>query len=368
MTLALETARRNMGRTYPNPTVGAVIWKGGKLLARGATRPPGGPHAEVIALAAARRRHGAAALRGAAMAVTLEPCCFEGRTGPCTDEIIGAGLRKVYLGLRDPHERVSGRGIRRLRRAGIQVEEDVRGEACREHHRGFSSLCERGRPFVTLKLAATLDGRIATRTGQSRWITGPVARAWVHRLRARSDALLVGSETALADDPELTARRGERVVARPVRILLDSRLRVPPEAKIFAPARGARTLVLTRSAARGRRALEAAGAELINLPGGAGQLDLKAGLAALGDRGLTTLLVESGGGLAAALLRADLVDEIHWIVAPRLIGGDGRPAVASLGVEALRSALELEWLRERRLGDDLHIQARRIRSTGKGIS
>ena len=333
MTLALETARRSMGRTYPNPSVGAVIWKGGKLLARGATRPPGGPHAEVIALAAARRRHGAAALRGATMAVTLEPCCFEGRTGPCTDEIIGAGLRKVYLGLRDPHERVSGRGIRRLRRAGIQVEEDVRGEACREHHRGFSSLCERGRPFVTLKLAATLDGRIATRTGQSRWITGPAARAWVHRLRARSDALLVGSETALADDPELTARRGERVVARPVRILLDSRLRVPPEAKIFAPAQGARTLVLTRSAARGRRALEAAGAELIDLPGGAGQLDLKAGLAALGDRGLTTLLVESGGGLAAALLRADLVDEIHWIVAPRLIGGDGRPAVASLGVE-----------------------------------
>ena len=158
------------------------------------------------------------------------------------------------------------------------------------------------------------------------------------------------------------------MIARPVRILVDSRLRVPPEAKIFASAGDARTLVLTRSAARGRRALEAAGVELIDLPGGVGQLDLRAGLAALGELGLTTLLVEGGAGVAAALLRADLVDEIHWILAARLIGGDGRPALASLGVEALGSALELEWLRERRLGDDLHIQARRIRRTGKGIS
>ena len=172
---------------------------------------------------------------------------------------------------------------------------------------------------------------------------------------------MVGSETALADDPALSARRGGRVVGRPVRVLVDSRLRVSPESQLYSPADGARTLVLTRAAARGRAAREAQGAQLINLPGSAGQLDLKAGLAALGEFGLTTLLVEGGGGLAAALLRADLVDEIHWIMAARLIGGDGRAALGSLGVKALGSAPGLEWVREGKLGADLHIQARRVR-------
>lgn len=361
MGLALQSARRMMGRTFPNPSVGAVVWKGEKMLAGGSTRPPGGPHAEQVALERARKRHGRAALRGASMAVTLEPCCFKGRTGPCTRAIIEAGIRKVYVGVRDSHERVSGGGVRQLRRAGIEVEEGVRGESCEEHHRGFFCLCERGRPFVTLKLASSLDGRIATCTGESKWITSPEARAWVHRLRARSDAVMVGSETALADDPALSARRGGRVVGRPVRVLVDSRLRVSPESQLYSAADGARTLVLTRAAARGRAAREAQGARLINLPGSAGQLDLKAGLAALGEFGLTTLLVEGGGGLAAALLRADLVDEIHWIMAARLIGGDGRAALGSLGVKALGSAPGLEWVREGKLGADLHIQARRVR-------
>lgn len=368
MRLALQSARRMMGRTFPNPSVGAVIWKGSRVLGRGATRPPGGPHAEKVAIARARKKHGDAVLRGASMAVTLEPCGFTGRTGPCTKDVIEAGIARVYVGVRDPHEKVSGAGIRKLRRAGIEVVVGILEAACAEHHRGFFSLCERGRPFVTLKLASSLDGRIATRTGESRWITSKEARAFVHRIRARSDGVMVGSETALADDPALSARRGNRVLARPVRVLVDSRLRVPADAKLYSASEDTQTLVLTRSAARGRAAREATGARLMDLPGPVGGLDLKAGLAALGRFGLTTLLVEGGGGLAAALLRADLVDEIHWMLAPRLIGGDGRSALGSLGVEALKSSPGLEWIREGRLGADLHLQARRIRRMEKGIS
>ena len=356
--LALESARRGEGRTYPNPSVGAVVFKGPKILGRGFTRPAGGPHAEVVALRAAVRQHGARAVRGASIGVTLEPCCFEGRTAPCTRAIIDAGISRVYVGCRDPHPRVSGRGVAKLRRAGIEVEVGIEADACREHHRGFFSVCQRGRPFVTLKLATTLDGRIATASGDSRWITGPSARAWVHRLRARSDGIMVGSGTALADDPALTARRGNRVVATPVRVLVDSRLRVPASARLYAGGEGSRTLVLTRKGARGRRALEAAGAELLDLPGAAGALNLPAGLRALAGAGLTTLLVEGGGVLGAALLRADLVDEIHWLLAPRLIGGDGHAALAGLGVVGLSQAPELDAWRVGRLGADLHIQAR----------
>ncbi len=356
--LALKSARRGEGRTYPNPSVGAVVFKGAEILGRGFTRPAGGPHAEVVALRQAGRRHGARALRGASIGVTLEPCCFEGRTAPCTQAIIDAGISRVYVGCRDPHPRVSGRGVAKLRRAGIQVEVGIEEAACREHHRGFFSVHQRGRPFVTLKLATTLDGRIATASGDSRWITGPSARAWVHRLRARTDGIMVGSGTALADDPALTARRGNRVVATPVRVLVDSRLRVPASARLYAGGEGSRTLVLTRKGARGRRALEAAGAELLDLPGAAGALNLPAGLRALADAGLTTLLVEGGGVLGAALLRADLVDEIHWLLAPRLIGGDGHAALAGLGVVGLSQAPKLDAWRVGRLGADIHIQAR----------
>ncbi|MCS5638451.1 MAG: bifunctional diaminohydroxyphosphoribosylaminopyrimidine deaminase/5-amino-6-(5-phosphoribosylamino)uracil reductase RibD [Myxococcota bacterium] len=364
MRLALQSARRGMGRTHPNPSVGAVVWKGAEVLGRGVTRPPGGPHAEVVALEAAARRHGSRALRGASMAVTLEPCCFHGRTAPCTSAILEAGIRRVYVGCRDPHSRVSGRGIARLRRAGIKVEVGLGEAACREHHRGFFSVCERGRPHVSLKLASTLDARIATRTGESRWITGPEARDFVHGMRARADGILVGSSTALADDPALTARRGDRVVGRPVRILLDSRLRVPAAARFYDPGDGARRLVLTRSAARGRRKVAATGAELLDLPGRAGALDLGAGMKALADAGLTTVLVEGGGGLAAALLRENLVDDIHWIVAPRLMGADGIPALGELGVKSLSNAPGLEWVATRRLGADIHIHARPVAGRG----
>lgn len=358
MRLALASGRRGLGRTHPNPSVGAVVFRGDRVLGRGHTRPPGGPHAEVVALRAAERKHGARAIRGASLAVTLEPCCFTGRTPPCTDAIIEAGLTRVVVGQRDPHPRVRGRGVRKLEAAGLRVTRGVLQAECGELHRGFTSLCERGRPFVTLKLATTLDGRIATAAGESRWITGPEARRFVHRLRARVDAVMVGSGTALADDPELTARRGSRIWRRPDRVLVDSRLRVPQSARLHARHDGTHTFVLAARSARGRRGIEAAGSTVLEVQGRAGALDLADGLERLGEAGLTTLLVEGGGGLAAALLRADLVDEIHWILAPMLIGGDGRAALGPLALPRLADAPRLDVLRTRRLGRDTHVHAR----------
>lgn len=372
MRLALAQARRVTGRTFPNPAVGAVVFRGSRVLGRGATRPYGGPHAEVLALHSATRRAGARAVRGAALAVTLEPCCFTGRTGPCTEAILAAGIRRVYIGCEDPHDRVRGRGIQQLRRAGLDVEVGVRESECREQHRGFISLCETGRPYVTLKLATTLDGRIATATGESRWITGETSRDWVHRLRARSDAVMIGSGTALADDPELSARRAGRVLHRPVRILVDSGLRVSPKAKLYAGLRAKsggkqtafQTWVLCRERARGRAAIAATGARLIHVPAAHRHLDLAVALDRLGDLGLTTLFVEGGGGLAAALLRANRVDEIHWIQAPMLIGSDGRAAIGPLSLERLSDAVALEDITVHRRGEDVHIRAR-VRASGR---
>ena len=357
MRLALAQGRKARGRTHPNPCVGAVVYRGDRVLGRGYTRPVGGSHAEIVALQRAVRLYGDRSLRGASMAVTLEPCCHVGRTGPCTDAILGAGLRRLFVGHVDPNADVSGRGVRRLRRRGVEVAVGVLADDCRALHRGFISLCDRGRPFVTLKLASTLDGRIATSSGESRWITGEASRAAVHRLRASADAVLVGSKTALADDPELTARRGGRVVHHPVRVLLDSKLRVPVSARLFR-GEGSETWVLcSRTAsARKRNQLEAAGARLLDVPVRDRHLDLRRALALLGRSGLTEVLVEGGGQLAAALLREDLVDEVHWFVAPKLLGDDGRPALGALQIGRLADAHRLVDVRVRRLGDDVYVR------------
>jgi diaminohydroxyphosphoribosylaminopyrimidine deaminase/5-amino-6-(5-phosphoribosylamino)uracil reductase len=269
------------------------------------------------------------------------------------------GIAKVVVGHVDPHRAVSGRGVRRLRRAGVQVALGILDRECRAQHRGFLSVCERGRPFVALKLASSLDGRIATASGESHWISGERSRAAAHALRARVDALLVGSDTALADDPELTARRGGRVVHRPVRVLVDSRLRVGPRARIFA-ADGGRAIVLCGAGAPAsrRRALEARGARVLVCPGRAGALDLSRALAALAREGLTEILVEGGGRLAAALLRRRLVDELHWFVAPRLVGAEGLPALGPLALASLARAPVLGDVSMRRRGDDLQLWGR----------
>ena len=359
MRLALSQARRALGRSFPNPAVGAVVYRGDRVLGRGHTSPAGGPHAEALALERALRRFGARRVRGASLAVTLEPCCHVGRTGPCADLVTDSGVRRVFLGHADPHPAVAGRGIRRLRRAGVQVEVGVLEAECREQHRGFLCVCQRGRPFVILKLASSLDGRIATAGGESRWITGASARSAVHRLRARVDAIAVGSGTALADDPELTARRGSRVVHRPVRLLVDSKLRVPATARLYRGGKQATWVLCGRAGAPGkRRALEKAGARLFGIPSRRGHVDLRLAMVEMARAGLTQILVEGGGTLAAALLREELVDEIHWFVSPKLIGGDGRPALAALALPRLAQAPELGDVRVRRLGDDVLVRGR----------
>ena len=363
MRAALAQARGARGRTWPNPPVGAVVFRGDRVLGRGRTEPPPGRHAEVVAIERALRAHGERAVRGASLAVTLEPCDHTGRTGPCSERVLAAGLARVFVGHPDPHARVCGRGIARLRRAGVGVEVGVLEAECVEQHRGFLSVVLRGRPFVALKLAASLDGRIATASGESRWITGAPAREAAHRLRASVDAILVGGGTARADDPALTARRGRRVLHRPVRVVADARLRVSPSARLFRGAPGSAWVLCARSAPAGRRReLSRRGAVLIPTPLRRGRLDLRAALRELARRGLTELLVEGGGELAASLLREDLVDELHWFAAPRLLGGDARPAVGALSLRALRDAPALRVLALRRLGGDLHLIARPERS------
>jgi diaminohydroxyphosphoribosylaminopyrimidine deaminase/5-amino-6-(5-phosphoribosylamino)uracil reductase len=351
MRAAIEVARRGRGRTAPNPCVGALVVKGGRVLARARTADGGAPHAETRALA----RAGAAA-RGATLYVTLEPCAHEGRTPPCVDAVLAARPRRVVVGIVDPDPRTSGRSLRRLRAAGIEVTVGVERAACAELHEGFVSRVTRGRPFTTLKLASSLDGRIATVAGDSRWITGPAARALVHRMRAHVDAIAVGSGTALADDPELSARSGARSLHRPVRIAVDSQLRIPPRARLFAPNPLGASIALCgpRASARRRARLERAGVRVVPVSAREGHLDLRAAWRALGHLGVNDLLVEGGGQLAAALLRARLVDRMHFFVAPVIIGGDGRPVLAGLGVTRLANAFRPPRISWHRLGPDLH--------------
>lgn len=365
MRRALAAAARGEGRTHPNPSVGAVVYRGDRVLGVGTTRPPGGAHAEIVAMERARRRFGARALVGASLAVTLEPCDFTGRTGPCTEAILAAGIGRVVAGCRDPHPRVAGRGFARLRRHGVEVVRGLLESECRERHRGFLCVHERGRPFVSLKLASTLDGRIATASGESRWITSPESRARVHRLRRTSDAVLIGSETALADDPELTARRDGRIVRAPVRVVVDGRLRVPPSARLFrrpVGVAGGESWIVCGRGVRGVASARKRADRVIEAPRTRdGHVDLAAAFEALAAAGLTTVLVEGGGRLAAALLRADLVDEVHWFLAPRLIGAEGRPALGALALSSLRDARTLETTRIERCGPDLHWTGRPAR-------
>jgi diaminohydroxyphosphoribosylaminopyrimidine deaminase/5-amino-6-(5-phosphoribosylamino)uracil reductase len=351
MQAALALARRGLGMVWPNPAVGCVIARDGRVVGRGWTQPGGRPHAETAALA----RAGAAAA-GATAYVTLEPCCHWGRTPPCADALIAAGIRRAVIALDDPDPRVAGGGVARLRASGVAVECGLGADQAAEINAGFFSRVRLGRPLVTLKLAASLDGRIATAHGESRWITGPEAREYAHLLRATHDAVLVGTGTVLADDPQLTCRLPGLEHRGPIRVALDRALRTPPAARIVAGARAAPTWLLTLPAADpARRApLADAGVELIEVAdAAAGQIDLAAALGALGGRGLTRLLVEGGGRLAASLLRAGLVDRLVWLHAPLLLGGDAVPAVAALGLDRLAAAPRFERIDTTPLGADL---------------
>jgi diaminohydroxyphosphoribosylaminopyrimidine deaminase/5-amino-6-(5-phosphoribosylamino)uracil reductase len=351
MRAALTLARRGLGTVWPNPAVGCVIVDRGRVVGRGWTQPGGRPHGETEALA----RAGEAA-RGATAYVSLEPCCHWGRTPPCTGALIAAGIRRVAVALEDPDPRVAGEGVRRLRAAGLEVETGLCEAEAAEINAGFFSRLRHGRPLVTLKLATSLDGRIATGSGESQWITGPPARERAHALRATHDAIMVGTGTVLADDPQLTCRLPGLAHRSPVRVVLDRHLRIPPTMRVITGARTVPTWVLTlpsADAAR-RHAFLRAGAKVIDIdPGPNGNGSLAAALAALGDRGITRLLVEGGGRLAAAFARAGLIDRLVWVHAPMLIGGDGIPAIAELGLEVLREAPGFERLSTETVGDDV---------------
>jgi len=336
MKAALALARRGLGNVWPNPAVGCVLVGEGRVVGRGWTQPGGRPHAETEAL----RRAGTAA-RGATAYVSLEPCSHWGHTPPCADALVDAGVRRAVIALEDPDPRVSGAGIRRLRRAGVAVETGLGAADAAEVNAGFLISQRLERPLVTLKLATSLDGHIATRTGESRWITGPPARAHTHKLRAEHDAVMVGTGTVLADDPQLTCRLPGLGHHLPVRVVLDRQLRIPTTARVIAEASQTPTWVLTlRSGDPARRAtFLASGVVLIEVGADAGgRIDLAAALQALGARGLTRLLVEGGAGLAGALLRLQLVDRLVWMHAPLLIGGDGTPAIGAFGIAALADA------------------------------
>ena len=351
MRAALALARRGLGTVWPNPAVGCVIVKQGRVVGRGWTQSGGRPHGETEAL----RRAGEAA-RGAAAYVSLEPCCHWGRTPPCVDALITAGVRRVVVALEDPDPRVAGEGMRRLRAAGLDVEVGLCAEEAAEVNAGFLSRLRLGRPLVTLKFATSLDGRIATASGESQWISGPPARERAHALRASHDAIMVGTGTAVVDDPQLTCRLPGLDHRSPVRVVIDRHLRIPPTARLIADAHRVPTWVLTlQSADPDRRAaFLASRVTLIDVDhDSAGQVDLAAALGVLGERGITRLLVEGGAGLAAAFFRARLVDRLVWVHAPLAIGGDGIPAIAGLDLTALAHAPAFERLSTQTIGDDV---------------
>ena len=341
MASALRLARRGLGNCWPNPAVGAVIVdKDRRILGRGWTQPGGRPHAETQALARAQG-HGREAVVGATVYVTLEPCDHHGKTPPCAQALVAAGVARVVIGIEDPDDRVAGAGIKRLEAAGIEVEIGVGAAEARALNAGYLLRQSTGRPLVTWKTATSLDSRIATRSGDSRWITGEAARGRGHLLRAQHDGIMIGAETASRDDPSLDCRLPGLADRTPVRIIVDSRLRLPLTSQLVQSARRHPTWLMTTERADGPRveAYRGAGVEVLMVPAAAnGWVDLEKALQALGGRGLTRVLVEGGAHLAASLLQASLVDEIAWFRAPKLIGGDGIPAVVGLGTERVEAA------------------------------
>lgn len=334
MRAALNLAARGLGRVAPNPAVGCILVKESRVVGRGWTQPGGRPHAETEALLQA-----GAQAKGACAYVTLEPCSHHGKTPPCADALIEAGIARCVVALQDPDERVQGRGIAKLREAGITVETGVCETAAHALNEGFLRRVIDGRPMVTLKVATSLDGRIATRSGASQWITGPAARRRGHLLRGDHDAILVGSGTALADNPRLDVRLPGLAARSPLRVVLDGRLRLPLDADLVTRAKEQPTLLFTRPGGDGEKlaAFRAAGGEVIELGAAAHPLPLNEVLQALGQRGITRLLVEGGGTLAGALMAEDLVDRIHWFRAAGVIGGDGTSAIAGFGLDLLQN-------------------------------
>ena len=354
MRRALQLAGKAAGRTSPNPMVGAVIVKNGRVIAEGYHKKAGRPHGEIEAL----RKAGSRA-KGAQMFVNLEPCCHQGRTPPCTEAIITSGLKEVFVGMRDPNPRVAGKGIRRLKRAGVAVHNGVMNAECRQFNEAFVKYIQTGTPWVILKSALSLDGKIATTAGQSQWITGPEARERVHRMRDQVDAILVGAGTVLKDNPRLTTRLKKGGGRNPARVILDAKAEIPLKARVFHRAQKERVVYVTTpktSAVRLNR-LRKKGVKINVLSERNNHISLKQLVKKLGEMGMTSLLIEGGSGLNAAALKAGIVDKIVYFLAPMIIGGEAAPGVVGgPGIQSLKQALRLENLTVTPVGADWMVE------------
>ena len=351
MQRAISLARQALGTTSPNPAVGAVVTSEGETVGEGFTLPPGQRHAEIVAL-----QHAGERSRGATLYTTLEPCCTFGRTPPCTQAIIAAGIQRVHVAAIDPNPQVSGRGRAELEAAGLEVAVGEESEAAQELYEAFAKHINTGMPFVTAKFAMSLDGKIATHTGDSKWVTGPEAREVVQQMRRESDAVMVGINTVLADDPQLTSRdlEGNPLQRQPLRVVLDSHCRTPQKARllrepgttIIATSQDAPAILVAR--------LEAAGAEVYQVPAGRdGRVDLPSLMAKLGQRGVVSLVAEGGGVVLGSLFDAGLVDKVFAFIAPLIIGGeDAASPVAGKGAPLMSETWCLERTHLRQVGPD----------------
>ncbi len=344
MRLALALARRGLGNVAPNPAVGCVLVRDGTVVGRGWTQPGGRPHAETEALA----RAGTDA-KDATAYLSLEPCSHHGRTPPCSEALIAAGVNRVVVACEDPDTRVSGAGIAALEKAGIDVTPKVLGDEATQLNAGFMRVKGGGRPFVTLKLATTLDGQIATATGESRWITGPVARRQVHRLRAAHDAVLTGMGTVRADDPELTVRLPGLPLTPPVRVIMASVAALDAGGRLRATAGDAPVWLVVPEG----RGAEIDGVTVLEAAAPEGRPDIASVLELLAAMGMTRVLIEAGATLAASALQAGVVDRLWWFRAAKMIGGDGRPVADALGIVSLDQAPGFTRRDVRAVGEDI---------------
>lgn len=349
MALAVAEAAKAVGRTHPNPAVGAVIVRGSRVVGRGFTSPPGGPHAEIHAL-----REAGAKAKGATLYCTLEPCAHHGRTGPCTEAILAAGIKRVVFATNDPNPLVNGKGERRLRSQRVTVTKGVLREVAESLNRPFLKFMQTGLPWVTLKAAITLDGKIATSTGESKWISSEASRVHAHHLRNEVDAIVVGAGTVAADDPLLTTRLpGGR---NALRVVLDARLKSSPKRAIF-DTKVAPTLVITEQSSDSPAAkrLRARGVDVVQVPGS--RRNLEPALGVLAERGALHVMVEGGAGVHQEFLKQGCFDELLLFLAPTVFGHDGLTWTGLLGVTDPKRALRLKDVKVQQVGDDVMLTA-----------
>ena len=354
MNLALDLARKSEGQTNPNPLVGAVIVKSGKVVAKGYHEKAGLPHAEAIALNKAGTK-----ARGADLYVNLEPCCHHGRTPPCTEAIISAGIKRVILGIRDPNRLVNGRGIRFLRKQGVEVVIGVLRRDCHKINEHFIKYITTGRPWVILKSAVSLDGKIATRTGDSKWITGSKARAYAHRLRSRVDAILVGAETVRMDDPQLTVRPKKKGMRNPVRIIVSGKGSISTSAKIFNNAHKERVIYVANASLPliRKKKLQKIGVEVLLVKYRKKKVDLLLLMDALGKMKITSIMIEGGSEISGNALKEKLIDKLIYFLAPKIIGGKNAPGpVGGQGISRIEDFIEVKEISIEKLGNDFVIE------------